>query len=103
MIAVSSAAVDYFIYGAKSGKILLAVTTEGEQLAATVNAFGHRGATIVPAIGGYTKNNISMVMIAVRSHEIGRIYRMIYQNDPAAFITLLDARQITGRGFEEYE
>ena len=103
MIGISSAAVDYFIYGAKSGKILLTVTDKGTQVAQTVNRLGARGATIVPAVGAYTGQERSVLVIAVKNHEIGKMYKLIYQLDPAAFITLLDARQITGLGFEKYE
>lgn len=100
MIAISSAAVDYLIYGSKSGKLLLAITNKGEEISKMVNSLGSRGATIVPVVGAYTGHNSSMLMIAVRASEIGKIYNIINSCDDNAFITLLDARVIIGRGFE---
>ena len=99
MIAISATAVDYCIYGAASGKLLLVITTQPKALSEQVTGIGNRGATIVPVIGAYTKAEKSLLLIVLKNHEIGKIKSLVRQNDPAAFITLLDARDIIGRGF----
>ncbi|MBQ6380416.1 MAG: YitT family protein [Clostridia bacterium] len=99
MIGMSAAALDYLLYGAKSGKMLLIITKRGEALSRQINRYGHRGATLVPAIGAYTLERRCMLVVAVRANEIGTIETIIYKNDPHAFTTLLDARDIKGLGF----
>ena len=104
MIAVSSAALDYFIYGTKSGKLLLIITDKGSLIAEKVNTVGGRGATLLPATGAYTGKARHMLLCAVRPHEIGKIYDIVARYDKNAFLTLLDAREIKGLGFyRDYE
>ena len=104
MIAVSSAALDYFIYGTKSGKLLLIITDKGRLIAEKVNTVGGRGATLLPATGAYTGKTRRMLLCAVRPHEIGKIYDIVARYDKNAFLTLLDAREIKGLGFyRDYE
>ena len=100
MIAISATTVDYCIYGAGSGKLLLVVTTKPKTLSEKITGIGNRGATIVPVIGAYTNTEKKMLLIVLKNHEIGNIKSLIRQNDPTAFTTLLDAREIIGRGFD---
>lgn len=103
MIFVSTNVIDYIVYGSKSGKLLLAVTDKKDIICEKINNYVNRGVTIVPVIGAYTKTSRSLLFCAVRSGEISKIYKVIYENDENAFITLLDAREILGRGFKNYE
>lgn len=103
MIFVSTNIIDYIIYGSKSGKLLLAVTDKKDIICEKINNYVKRGVTIVPVVGAYTKTSRSMLFIAVRSNEISKIYKVIYESDECAFITLIDAREILGRGFNNYE
>ena len=104
MIALSAATVDYFLYGSRRGKLLLVVTEKGKAISEQVNYPGNRGATIVPVIGAFTRHEKAMLIIALKTPETGKIYNIIRKNDPNAFVTLLDAREVIGRGFEqEYE
>ena len=103
MIFVSANIIDYIIYGSKSGKLLLAVTDKKDVICEKINNYVRRGVTIVPVVGAYTKASRSMLFIAVRSNEISKIYKVIYESDENAFLTLVDAREILGRGFNNYE
>ena len=101
MIGISAATLDYLIYGTKSGKLLLIITENGEQISKQVNLTGGRGATIVPAVGAYTGKRHAMIVSVVKPHEIGKIYDIVAAYDTNAFVTLLDAREIRGLGFRQ--
>ena len=81
----------------------MAVTDKKDIICEKINNYVKRGVTIVPVVGAYTKTSRSMLFIAVRSNEISKIYKVIYESDECAFITLIDAREILGRGFNNYE
>ena len=103
MIAISTYSVDYFIYGSKSGKILLVFTKSGKEISRKINTSGHRGATIVPAIGAFSGSQRAMLIIALKNHEITKMHSLIFESDKEAFVTVLDAREIIGKGFEKNE
>lgn len=99
MIGISGAAVDYFIYGAKSAKLLLIITEKSESISRQINRIGRRGATILPATGAYTGKRRDMILVAVKPNELGKMYRIISENDEKAFTALVDAGDIKGLGF----
>ena len=101
MIGISTYAVDYFIYGSRSGKILLVFTKNSKELSRKINTSAHRGATIVPAIGAFSGSERAMLIIALKNHEITKMHSLIFESDKEAFVTILDAREIIGKGFNK--
>jgi len=99
-IFVSSKTVDFIMYGSAGGKLLLIVTSNIEEMTEEITQKLDRGATIIPAKGGYTGEDKNMILCAVRSHEIASINRIVKEVDPNAFTMITTASEIVGEGFQ---
>lgn len=101
-IYAASRIIDSVLYGADRGKQLLIISEKGELLCKSIGAKLSRGATLIPAVGGYTGKSLSAVFCAVRAHETAELIEVVRATDSAAFITVADAGQIIGQGFRKY-
>lgn len=101
MIFVSGYFIDYFIYGASHSKLILIITNRHEEISEKITAEIHRGHTILPIEGGYTRKSKKMILCAVRSNEAVKLNRLIRQTDPEAFTIITDAGEIIGQGFRK--
>lgn len=100
VIFISSRTIDYIVYGAGGGKMLLVVTSFGETMAKAITQELSRGVTILNAKGGFTGQNKNMLMCAIRPHEISKLNRIIRSVDKNAFVIVTDAGEIFGEGFK---
>lgn len=100
VLFVSSRSIDYMLYGRGYGKVLTIFTTNGEEMAKTITDEMRRGVSIAPAKGGYTGENRSMLICAVRISEVPKLSKIIKKNDPDAFVIITEAGEIFGRGFK---
>ena len=98
-IFVTSRTVDYIIYGTGHGKMLLIVTKKADEISKEITSTMGRGVTILPVKGGYTGEEKSMLVCAIRSHEIAKINKIIKQTDENAFMIITEAGEILGEGF----
>ncbi len=99
-IFVASKTVDFIIYGSAGGKLLLIVTSKVDEMTEAITQRLERGATILPAKGGYTGEDKNMILCAVRSHEIASINKIVKDVDPNAFTMITNASEIVGEGFQ---
>ncbi len=101
-IYAASRIIDGVLYGADRGKMLLIISGKGEEMCKTIGVALNRGATLVPATGGYTGESRGMVLCAVRAYEVSGVLEIVYSIDSGAFTTVTDAGQIIGQGFKKY-
>lgn len=60
-----------------------------------------RGATLLDARGGYTNKNVEVVTTVVKEIEANKLYNMIREVDPTAFISEVKAKGVYGVGFDK--
>lgn len=100
VIYVTSRLIDYVLYGAGSGRLLFIVTERAAKLSEEVFNTVRRGVTVLPVKGGYTGNNKSLLLCAVRPSETARLYRAVKEIDPHAFTVVVEAGEVLGEGFK---
>ena len=59
----------------------------------------HRGVTLIPAKGAYTGQDRTVVYIIARTTELAAIRRIVMAVDPRAMFSIIDTREVVGRGF----
>ena len=98
---VSTKVIDGVVYGfaRDNGKLLIIVTRQPDELCAEILSRGHRGVTVLNAVGGYTKNKEGVLLCAVRPSEVQRIRGIISEIDAGSFIITTVATTIAGEGF----
>ena len=102
-LAISSCAVNWLIHKLNISKLAFVVTDRGEEIARYLVSNSPRGVTIVRATGGYTMDNKTVLMCALKENEAEFFQKRVLEKDSTAFIIFSESSQIVGNGFRVYK
>jgi uncharacterized membrane-anchored protein YitT (DUF2179 family) len=96
---IQSIVLDKMLKGFSSKKLLLILTLKEEEIINYVIKDLNRGITSLFAEGEYTHDRKKMLYCIVTSRQMIELKTAIHEIDPTAFITIVDASEVRGRGF----
>ena len=99
---ISGLVVDAVVYHFDYSKVALIITKKHEEIAAELDRQLDRGATFLRGEGSYTREEMMVVLAAVKRHQVADLKRLVMEIDPAAFVIVQDAHQVLGDGFSRY-
>ena len=99
---ISTFAIDFIIRKLNVSKLAFVVSDKGEEIAQKLVSTSPRGVTVVNATGAYTKEDVKMLVCALKESEIPKFQEKILETDGAAFIIFSESTQIVGNGFYVY-
>ncbi|KGR72511.1 YitT family protein [Streptococcus phocae subsp. phocae] len=85
--------------GFDSSKNVMIISREYQAIKDYVTTVTQRGVTKVPIKGGYTTSDKVMLMVVVSSHELPALQEKILEIDDTAFVVVMPAAEVIGRGF----
>ncbi|MDF2557422.1 MAG: YitT family protein [Bacillales bacterium] len=94
-IFVSSIVIDY-IHTGHEKLTLTVVTTKGYEITEAIKSSMVRGVTIIPAVGGYTKQPKDVLMIVITRYELYDLKKLIEKIDPKTFINITVTTEVLG-------
>ncbi len=100
---VSAKVIDLFTYGLDVGKLIIIITSKGDEVSDVILKKLSRGVTKLKSTGAYTNSENSMLMCAVRTNEYYRVKRIVNEIDKSAFIITTTASEVVGDGFKALE
>jgi uncharacterized membrane-anchored protein YitT (DUF2179 family) len=89
---ICSIILDSRLAAAKKREVVAVVT-------GAIHARLGRGTTILPAKGGYSGEDLTAVFCACTRAQTYRVRDIVYQADPRAFVMILEAGGVLGKGF----
>ena len=90
---------DKVVAGFVHRKVLFLISDRAEPIAeAIIHEIG-RGVTYIEGEGAFTHHAKRVLFVVVNLTQIARIKRITDQFDPQAFMIVLDANEVMGRGF----
>lgn len=102
-IYVSSKLVDVLLYGTKYAKAVYIVSDNSHRIAQRITRELSRGATLLPGEGAFTGQTRPVVFCAIKKRQIVTLKRLVRAEDPAAFMIILEAREVLGHGFQRID
>ena len=102
VIFLASKVIDSIMDGANYAKVIYVITDRGEEISEVLNTKTIRGVTIVPAKGGYTKQEKSIVITVTRQNMLSQTLALIKMTDPKSFAFVVNAAEVHGEGFRRY-
>ena len=96
---VTSIAFNNIILGINRTKTLFIISDRWNEIAPEVLNKMHRGVTYIPCRGAYTNQDKTLVYILTKTIELSRIRRIVLEKDPKAIISIIDTREVIGKGF----
>lgn len=97
---VSSKSIDLVLYGSDSGKMMMIISSNAEEIAKAITSETPRGVSIVPVKGAYTGEEKHMLLSVVRPNEVNKMRKIVRRFDEKPFIIISDASEILGLGFK---
>jgi len=99
-VFVETQAVDWVLGRGRQSVQFFIFSKEYERIADAIMTRVGRGVTFLEAEGAYTKHETKLIMLVVRKSEAIKIFRIVHEIDPAAFISETPTRGVFGQGFE---
>ncbi|GAB4190682.1 MAG: YitT family protein [Calditrichia bacterium] len=98
-IFIASQMVDLIITGKPFAKIVYIVTNQVEEIGEHIVRDLSRSATILSGEGLYTKVHKNIIMVVIDSSQISLLKDIVKLHDKDAFMIVMDAREVLGKGF----
>jgi len=101
-IFISGRVMDAVVYSFDYSRVALIISKHHEVIAATIAKELDRGATYLHAEGSYSRDEMQVVLTAVKRQQLADLKRIVVEIDPDAFIIVQEAHQVLGDGFAKY-
>lgn len=98
-LIVISYTVNALQIGISSSRNIMIVSPKNDLIKHYISTKADRGVTEIPVTGGYSGKNHTMLMTTVSRQEVPRLEKNIQKIDETAFIVVMPATQVMGRGF----
>ena len=102
-VFVSSKTIDLVMTGVDAVQACYVVTDRQDAIRARVLKELERGVTLIRAVGGYTGEDHGLLLTVISSREVPRLKTVVREEDPAAFMFIMDAHETLGEGFHSLE
>jgi len=100
VVFITTKVIDIIIEGAYAARAFTIITDHAEQIVEKISELTDRGATLVPAVGAYSRTHKNMVYCVVYRHEMKKLKDIARSVDPRAFIIITEVHDVVGEGFK---
>lgn len=97
---VSSVVLNRVIEGFDRKKLLFIVTEKDKEVSEAIMSEIGRGVTFFYGEGAYTSEKRNVIFCIVTSFQVARTKKVIEDIDKSAFISIVDAAEVKGKGFK---
>ena len=91
---------DKVIAGFNSRKAVMIISDRAQQIADGIMEVG-RGVTFLHGQGAFTRKERNVVFVVVKLTQVSKIKLIAHAVDPHAFMIIMSANEVMGRGFSE--
>ena len=100
MIAVIGYTVDFVQSGNQQSNQIMIFCKDYEAMAEMIKVKANRGATLIDAMGWYSKTPSKAVMVVCRKRDTSMILKLVREQDANAFLTVGSVMGVYGQGFD---
>ena len=100
VIYISGKVIDIVLEGLSYDKTLFIVSDKYEEIRKKIIIDLKRGGTMMPGVGMYNGSEKKVIFTNVNRRETAILKAYIKEIDPNAFLTVIDANEILGKGFK---
>ncbi|MDD6253912.1 MAG: YitT family protein [Bacteroidales bacterium] len=100
LVTINGYVVDLYLSGSKQSVQLFILSRKYEQIADAITNEVHRGVTVLPALGWYTKKESHVLMVVARKTDLNFLLRYIKTIDNDAFLSVSSVTGVYGNGFD---
>jgi len=86
--------IDFIVEGIDRSKGIMIITEKAEEVAEGLMETFETGATIMPAVGGYSKAEKNVVYFIVNRFQIAKMRNLVHAIDPKAYMTITEVADV---------
>lgn len=86
--------IDFIVEGLDRSKSVMIITDKPDKVAAALMEAFESGTTKIPAKGGYSDKDKTIIYFVVNRFQISRMRQIIHDIDPAAFVTIHEVADV---------
>lgn len=86
--------VDFIVEGLDRSKGVMIITEKADEVTGALTEAFETGATIIPAKGGYSKTEKTVVYFIVNRFQISRMRTIVHTIDPKAYMTITEVADV---------
>ena len=86
--------IDFIAEGLDRSKSVMIVTEKGDEVSRVLMKEFGSGTTIIPAKGGFTAKERTVVYFVVNRFQIARMRQIVHRVDPRAYMTISEVADI---------
>lgn len=99
VVFIGARVIDFMQEGAYSARGAMIISDKNEEIADKILGEMDRGATMLKAVGSFTKKERNVLYCVVGKNEIVRLKSVIHSVDPHAFVSVTVVHDVLGEGF----
>jgi len=100
VIYITGRAVDLILEGENYNKALIIISDKHEEIKKIIISDLERGGTYLKGTGMFSNKEKNIIFTVVSRREVAILEENINRIDPRAFITIMNASEILGEGFQ---
>jgi len=100
LVTINGYAIDLYLSGSRQSMQIFIFSKKYEEIADEITQELHRGVTVLPAQGWYTKKESKVLMVVVRKTDLNVVFNYIKAIDPDAFMSVGSVTGVYGNGFD---
>lgn len=98
-IFITSKTIDFVQLRTSASKLILIITENEQKVHEMIQDEINRGLTKIKTIGGYSKEEKTMILCVVDQTEAVYLKKRLEVEEPSAFVVFINASDMMGRGF----
>ncbi len=102
-IYISGLAASTISEGSSVCRDVMIITDAPDAIAASVINELNRSVTHLKGVGGYSKEEKSVIYCVIGRGEVNHLKRLVVESDPGAFMVVGHAHEVLGEGFQKYK
>lgn len=87
------------VFGGQEARSVMIITNSVDEVVEMIDKKLERGATLLSAQGGYTRENRSVILSVINMTQYPELIEELHKIDPHAFVVATEATEVKGNGF----
>lgn len=100
---VASVCVDHVVNTLRRSVQFFIISDKYDEIGKAINTTAYRGCTVINGMGFYSGRDVRMLFVLARQRESQKIFRLIDEIDPSAFVSQSAVIGVYGLGFDKFK
>ena len=100
LTAVFGYTVDMIMSGNQQSNQIFIMSRKYDEITKAILEVAHRGVTLLDGMGGYTREEMKVVVVVCRKRETSDVLKVFKSVDPTAFMSIGSVAGVYGQGFQ---